>query len=402
MIKHIFKPFWSYDIISTEKWLSKMAASGFILKSIHFKSRIFVFIKEQPQILTYCIIYNKGNNKLNETLENCGWSIVDKSKHWCLIQNCNNEINLFPRRDKIIAKNKRLSFITIILLGIFSAYDFFGIVIITLTFTFMSNSGAPVKYVPAPYPILDLVPYFMAILDILILFWLIFTFVKTRIGLKKLSVESGYNVSPSVLGNSIKNQYIKKDIEASKCVKIRKLFWFYDIDETFEWLEQKTGEGLVLRYIKSGITFMFEKATPRKIKYFIDTNPNLTQDYYDIHIQSGYILLHDSTALYGRIIIWCKEYCDGEPEPNMYSDNVERLDCAKRLLKNNLKFIIIWLVLGTIQIFVVINIICYFKTLNAISVFDLLIWAFLVITYFIALYKSIRGYQKLKNKIRNS
>lgn len=398
MSKHVFKPFWSYDVIATEKWLTKMATSGFVLKSVHFKSRIFVFQEEQPKTSTYRIVYDRGENDLTKTLQNCGWRIVDGRKRWVFIQNENGEIALFPQRDSIIAKNKRLSFVTMILL-IMGCYELIMVLVMVIL---VSSSSGSVEYVPALYPILNLVPYLFELLNISILSWLIITFVKTRMGLKKLSAECGFNVSPTVLGNSVHNTRIKQYIEASNCVKIRRKWWFYDFDELIEWLEQKAGEGLKLRYIKHGFTFVFEKTMPCKVKYYIDTHRKIMQDYYDIHTQAGYNLVYDSTIQLGRIIIWSREYADGEPVPEMYFDNAERLDCAKRLLRNALKWILYWLALGAFQLTIIFNSFFIQRINQIIWVFPLSIWTLLIAVYLYALYKSIRGYQKVKRKIREN
>lgn len=395
MNKLVFKPFWSYDVISTEKWLSKMAAIGFELKSVHFKSRIFVFQEEQPKLSTYRIVYDKSQTGLTKTLQNCGWFIVDERKRWVFIQNNNDEIALYPQRDSIIAKNRRLSLVALILLVIMGCNALMSLGIMVLLIL-MSN--ASVKYVPAPYPILDLVPYLLGLMNILIMSWIIFTFIKTRSGLKKLSAECGVNVSPAVLGNSINNHRIDQEIEASKRVKIRRLWWYYDFDELIEWLEQKVSEGLKLRYIKRGFTFMFEKTMPSKVKYYVDTRRNVRQDYYDLHILAGYNLVYDSTIQFGRIIIWSRKYSEGESTPEGHNDNTERHDGAKRLLKNNLKWILYWLVVGATQLFIAFNSIFILKINQLKWVLPLSIWTVLIAINLYALYKSIRGYRKTKRK----
>jgi hypothetical protein len=79
MIKKIFRPFWSYDVIETEQWLSKMSSAGFILLSVNFVRRIFTFEKTQPQNITYNISFDKSGNGLTLNLESAGWQTVLKT-----------------------------------------------------------------------------------------------------------------------------------------------------------------------------------------------------------------------------------------------------------------------------------------------------------------------------------
>jgi len=399
MSKNVFKPFWSYDVISTEKWLSKMTAADLILKEVHFKSRIFVFEEEQPLSITYQIIFDKGQKGLTKTLENCGWNITDKRKAWSFVENRNQEISLFPQRESIIAKTKNMSFVTFILLILMICYEIFNLGIQLVVFIYVRANNTPVEYVPAPYPILDLVPYIFVFLNISILTWLIFTFIKTRIGLKKLSLESGFNVSPELLGDSIGNTIINKKIEASEELKIRKHLWPYDFVQLTEWLEHKALEGLKLKYIKKRFTFIFERTRPCKIKYFVDTQKKVTQGYYEIHTQAGYNLVFDSKILFGRVILWSKEYTEGSPVPEMFNNNEERLDCAKRLLRNSYKWTIYWLLLGASQIFIAIKSIFLQHRIDLSWLLILLVWIFCIMLYLFTLYMSIRGYQKVKRKI---
>ena len=41
MSKIVFRPFWSYDVVKTEKWLSQMHAEGYALVRISFAARLF-------------------------------------------------------------------------------------------------------------------------------------------------------------------------------------------------------------------------------------------------------------------------------------------------------------------------------------------------------------------------
>ncbi|MBS4022790.1 MAG: DUF2812 domain-containing protein [Dethiobacter sp.] len=42
MTKKVFRPFWSYDVQATDKWLTAMAAKGYHLQSL-VKGSFFIF-----------------------------------------------------------------------------------------------------------------------------------------------------------------------------------------------------------------------------------------------------------------------------------------------------------------------------------------------------------------------
>ena len=59
MSKFVLRPFWSYDVLKTEKWLSDMNNKGYSLKRVKFKSRIFVFEKSEYEKVYYRIAMAK-------------------------------------------------------------------------------------------------------------------------------------------------------------------------------------------------------------------------------------------------------------------------------------------------------------------------------------------------------
>jgi hypothetical protein len=48
MIKRVFRPFWRYDVVATEEWLAGMAGAGFLLQSVDYRRRLFLFEKGPP------------------------------------------------------------------------------------------------------------------------------------------------------------------------------------------------------------------------------------------------------------------------------------------------------------------------------------------------------------------
>lgn len=393
MIKRVFRPFWSYDVIATEQWLTDMAASGLLLRSVNFRQRIFTFEAAQPQSAVYRIDFDKQQQGISQTLANAGWSAVDQNCRWVIYANREPEIFLFPQRERVINKTRSMFKLSSILLMVVGFYllTTVGVTVLVL------GGNAETTYVPAPYPKLDYVPYLLVVLNLSFLAWIIYTFIKTRKTLQRLSAAAGYSVDPTLL--DIPNQRIQKPNDLSSLIKIRKMqmFWIYNLDPTTEWLEAQAAQGLLLKHIHKN-HFFFEKGQPRRVKYFFDTQQNVTEGYFDIHSQAGFNLLFDSRLQFGRLILWSKEYKQSQQGPKMFSDKTERLACAKRLLVNNLKTILFWLALGAVQLFVAFSSLS--QEINPWFWMPItVLWLLLITFYMITLFMSIKSYLYTKQNL---
>src|SRR5690625_2676059 len=129
MMKKVFKPFWSYDVEKTEKWLSSMAEKGFIFVKASIISRRFVFEKGEPQQFTYSIVYDKARNlSLPRTLLDDGWCAIQTQRNWHIIANEQpiEQINTFPNREGVLKHNRVMMYI-------------FGGVLIYLSFSLLMS-----------------------------------------------------------------------------------------------------------------------------------------------------------------------------------------------------------------------------------------------------------------------
>lgn len=391
MAKRVFRPFWSYDVIATEQWLDDMAASGLLLQSANLKKRVFTFIKAEPQKIIYRIDYDKDGRGLSQTLTGCGWEAVATSRQWVIYANKDTEVTLFPQRDRVIAKIRSLAQLSVILLGFVGVF----LLISTGITAFAIWGSGKAEYVPAPYPILDCFPYFIMILNIFFLTWVIYTFIKTRKSLKHFSAASGFSVDPTLV--DLPNQWVQIPGDLSILIKKKKLFWIYNLEQTMDWLETQASKGHLLKHIRNN-SFFFEKNEPKHLKYFFDTQQSINEGYFDIHLKSGFNLLHDSRLQFGRLILWSKQYSPGEPAPKMYTDKKEHLASARRLLKNNLKTIAYWLVLGTMQLFLGLSSI-YDQINQCIWMPITGLWIILMVFNFIVLFMAVRSYMRAKQKM---
>ena len=78
----VCKPFWSYDPIKTEIWLSEQAKNDFQLVRINRWLRIFYFKKSsKQQRIEFHINYQK-EAKLPRTLHDRGWALTLQEGKW--------------------------------------------------------------------------------------------------------------------------------------------------------------------------------------------------------------------------------------------------------------------------------------------------------------------------------
>ena len=88
MIKRVFRPFWKYNVVATENWLAGMAMAGFLLQSVDYRRRLFIFEEGEPQKLIYRIDYSEAE-KITPTLEREGWREISSRKGWFVLTNGN-------------------------------------------------------------------------------------------------------------------------------------------------------------------------------------------------------------------------------------------------------------------------------------------------------------------------
>jgi hypothetical protein len=395
MIKRVFRPFWRYNVVATEEWLAGMAAAGFLLQSVDYRRRVFVFEKRQPQELIYRVDYSKEEKESTPTLKKEGWREISTSRRWHILVNQNPEPSLFPSREGVIKKTRTLLTVSCVLLAL---SGFYLTVLAVVMIGIALSSDFEVEYIPAPYPILDLFPYAALATNAVFLAWIIYTFIQTKKGLTRLSVMAGYSLYPTLI--KVDSRLIQDPPDLKNLVKLTRRFWFYNLDRLTSWLESQAARGMLLKFIdKNG--FYFEKDRPRKIKYFVDAQQNITAGYFDIHKQAGFTLLCDLSQPFGRIFIWSKEQAETDTEPEFYTDRAERFACARRLLLINLKWILYWLGIGGLNLFFSLS---SLRTQGINQIFWVLLallWLIVMILYLHPLYLSLVSYLREKRKFFN-
>src|SRR5665648_93372 len=319
MVKKVFRPFWSLDVMKTEKWLGEMAYDGYQLEKIDFVTRAFVFEYDERKIIQYRICRHKDRVSANSpSLIKSQWYDVFTKGKWSILANENeaSELKIFPSRESILKRNRIIKYS----IGILLAYQSFGVLLmlITLYLAFFSDNFSS-HFEPGSS--ISLTAMF------LILSTLLYILIRLIQSDKKLRRESGSDIALS------KRRLDRKTEKAlrreGKLIKKRKLAWMYAPDKIETWLEAKEKQGYNLyRMRRRGNIFYFMKGEPRTIKYFVYYQHLVNYSYFDIHKSSGWEVIFTSKFTYMKYTIWRKEYTDDRPQ--IYSDKKHRLKHARK------------------------------------------------------------------------
>jgi len=63
----------------------------------------------------------------------------------------------------------------------------------------------------------------------------------------------------------------------------------------------------------------------------VDLQNTADTNYFNIHLDNGWILLYNSKAWSQKWVIWAREYDAAEAKPRIYSDKLHQLKLAKRV-----------------------------------------------------------------------
>jgi hypothetical protein len=341
MIKKCFRPFWSYDVQETEKWLSDMAGQGWHLVSVDFLLRVFRFEKGESAKVVFRIQYARFfDGSLPKGLAKAGWEISAYNKHWCVFCSMlnGNRPNCLPARDSLIGHITTMQYVWGTVLGL-NAIPLFSIMSSLPAFLliglFMIGSPKMVKQLTADLPIMTnqsfwFVIFLLSILAGIFVFIAIYLFVKVSGSNKSLKIEVGYyyTIRSAISNmNSVKTNFIKKAIRTNLIIETTRLFWMDSPDHTETWLEKMAEQGFQLYHL-SGYKFYLIRTVPTKTKYCLDYQEFFYPDYYTTHQNSGWVLLYAATS--SKWSIWMKSYSQNDCTPEMYNNKSDVARKAKK------------------------------------------------------------------------
>lgn len=305
-----FKWFWSYRVLSTERWLESMAMKGFMLKDINRFTRIFTFSRSTPSKVTYSVQYKSG--RLSDRLKKAGWQEQLKVGKWNILKNEESNVPFYPSNDSLF-KRIRLHAYLFLIISIF--YLSTSPVNFLILYSFDNN------------------PNFLSfIIPLLVLLLLasvtIFVFISYR----------AYEKYTFNLNEDLKNS-------RKKIRKIR-LGWMYQPLQTKKWLDEMHRKGYELDRVYAAI-FSFVPSKHEKMAYEVTFEPKLKSDYYTLHKEIGWQLKYTSNMSILNYSIWSMPYSGQAPKPSFTYDIAEKRQQIKKAFKMNITItLFLLLVLG--------------------------------------------------------
>ena len=158
-----WRPFWSYDVEKTGRWLAEMAADGDQLVDVNLETRVFSFEKGEREKVEFQVVFDKSRSELSHRLEESGWRNFYSKGNWQFLKNTEPSITLYPVRDEIVKRNRLHS-------NVFTGISiFYGVqllffamlVIIVLSVSEDDGFGQSIKFL-VPY-LLQLVGYYLVV-----------------------------------------------------------------------------------------------------------------------------------------------------------------------------------------------------------------------------------------------
>lgn len=342
MIKKVFKPFWSYDVVKTENWLNLMSEKGYRLVKVNFLTRTFIFEQCQPKKEYYRIVFQKklGGNVPQDILE-AGYSTVVADKNYYIVKTSNTTLEKNPTYFGILDRNRTIKytvgnflifFMSLVAAQLFIVLIFFSVLIFGST---IIEETPPIENVPLPSTIemIGIISFFaFSLLLWALIIWMIYTFFKLRSTNKQLEILSGVNINLSftIPTEGLLSKKVEKELfKSKKMFKKTKFAWFYAPDLVENWLEKMETQGYNLyRMSKIGSSFYFIKGQPRKIKYIVEYKSKASPQYFAQNQMAGWKLIFTSFSKRMAYVVWSKEYAN-DIEPEFYCDLDAKLKHAK-------------------------------------------------------------------------
>lgn len=337
MSKKVFRSFWSLDIVETEKWLTEMASKGYILKHINLIKSTFEFEEKEPVYNRVYKIYShkKGVKLLNKSLVDSGWKNIFISNRWDVIENKEDDIKLYPSREGILKRNRYIKYV---LSGLLAYYLFVPVLLFTILTGAIFASG-PVEVTYMPGAIVSRIVMLLVVLS------MVYIILKLNKSDRKMRKEGRKDLDLSYLSESNSRLDSKTEgmlIRDKKIIKRHKLAWVYAPDKLQNYLEDMELKGYNLyRVSKLGNTFYFVKGESKKTAYFIDYQNSVSDSYYEINKQYGWIIKFTSLNMFNKYVILAKEYIEEKPE--LYSDKGNILKQARNSCILNCSMTILYL-----------------------------------------------------------
>jgi hypothetical protein len=338
-----YRPFWSFFILSTEKWLGRMSSSGLHFYKMNLHG-IFYFKTGNPQNIRYCFSYTKfEGGKLKKKSPKSGWDKIFQCDKWSVYKSAKSAANAdLPNRRGLYLHNNSLlclyaflsSIVLLAALGIA-----FGL------FAFSSrNEIANGEFYKTAFLIIGI---FALLLIVNFIFFLSMASANSRIleePKEAIASEKAYRqfISHNTFERWLEKLLIK-DGDISK--KILPL-WFMSPRKFEREISDMERRGLnIYKVHKSGMMFYFTKGTPRNVKYCVVSNVSSVSNF----IGKGWRVIYSSGKKFVNIAVIAKTF-ETEPPEVFESEKGYIVNAARITARFTLSYFILLILAITIML----------------------------------------------------
>ena len=376
-----FIPSWSWDINKTEDKLAQLASEGFLLTGFK-KSGKFIFEKGKKEDLKFRIVKEKNyNGKVPKRFTENGWEKCAECKNHYIIKNPDKKNSVAPSYKQWVSYYRKVQAISFMIFCMALGF------ILGMITVFKENQPSNTVLI--------------IILSIMILLILTTLFIAHNSNKKILS----YNTNSVDFDFTIPKEnfiYSKKDekimLKSKQIIKKSYLFWISAPDKAEKMVEKMAQEGWKFyRFDKLGTEFYFIKSKPCKLRFVVDFQDEISDEYISITKEMGWKLHFASVTKVEGYCIWSKEYTDNDNVPELYSDYNTMSDFFKRRFYK-------MTIPSVLAVIIYINLIILLLTDGEMTPpkITLCIISFIVIIeYGIFSVKSIIGYLKMKKRTKD-
>ena len=324
MSKTIFRPFWSFDAVRTEEWLSAMHAKGYALQKIHFASRRFVFEETAPVQTFYRIVYDKNTNGAPEIyLQDGVYDQVCFSKNFYVLRTEKTSPAMAPSYEGFLKRNKMIGLVAGFLLLALFVMSLFPLMIFFVVFSVFAFTSLSINDV-MQVMLNSFIPLLITILTI-------FTFLKllkTNRQLEKLcgdTLDLDFTVPKDTLMSKSETIRLRR---SGQLIEKTRFAWQYAPDKIEIWLEQMAQDGYHLNHMSISKSFFFLKGEPYQAKYHVDYQNRTDPSYFNLNKEAGWKLYFTSLSRFLNLSVWGQEYKDAPPM--FYSDSDSKIKHARK------------------------------------------------------------------------
>lgn len=315
-----FMPFWFADVVKSEEKLSRLASEGLMLTG--FKPYgLFTFEEGEVEQVRYRIVREKKcEGRVPKRFTENGWVKCADSKHYYIIKNADKETEAEPTYKSWV------SFYRVVQIVFYLLICFFAGALIGASAATIENV-AEGKAIKLPFLITAAVA---AIISILLL--IVFHRANKKV-LAKNPASVKFNFTIPEENFIYTKEQEKAMLKSKEMIKKSPFAWIGAPDKAEAMVEKMAAEGWKFyRFDKLGQDFYFIKSEPCKLRFIVDWQEEISDDYIAVTKESGWKLEFASVTKSAGYCIWSKEYADDEEVPELYSDNESALGFEKKYL----------------------------------------------------------------------